>query len=213
MANPTNFWTSSKMNDPKRNSRWVLLSNSIPVYTLKNVNRPEMSVAEVKHTYLGHEFKFPGNVSWADISFTFVDAVDPDCAATVMDIIKYSGYHPLSNQNDFATISKRGAIAALGNLQIMLVDSAGMPLEIWTLKNAWIASVKFSELSYESDTLADVSVTLKYDWAELQISATSKSNFDKSKLNADALAAFGGFTVTGDNAESTFRNKSGNSWD
>lgn len=212
MTNPTtNFWSSSEMNDPKRNSRWVLLSNSIPVYTLKNVNRPEMTVAEIKHNYLGHEFKFPGNVSWANISFTFVDAVDPDCAATVMDIVRYAGYHPLANKNDFATMSKRGAIKALGNLQIMLTDSAGMPLEIWTLKNCWISAVKFSELSYDSDTLADVTVTLVYDWAELQISSSSKSNFDKSKLAADAMANFGGFTSSPDVAEATFRNNSGKS--
>ncbi len=214
MPNPTNFWSSSEMNDPKRNSRWILLSNSIPVQTLTHEGRPEMTVGEVKHNYLSHEFKFPGNVTWNNISFTFVDTVDPDGAATIMDIIKYSGYHPLANKNDFATISKRGAIKALGNLQIMLVDSTGMPLETWVLKNAWVQSVKLSELSYESDTLADVTVTLVYDWAELQIASTSKSNFDKSKLQADVMQSFGGFNASPDVAEATFRGGSGTSnWD
>ena len=31
MANPaTNFWSSSEMNDPKRNSRWVLFEQLNP---------------------------------------------------------------------------------------------------------------------------------------------------------------------------------------
>lgn len=200
-----NFWSSPQMNDPKRNSRWILLSNSIPAYTLKNVSRPELSFAEVKHNYLGHEFKFPGNATWSNINFTFVDPVDPDMAATIMDIVKYAGYHPLANANDFATVSKRSAIKALGNLQIMMTDSAGEPLELWTPKNAWLQNVKFSELSYESDTLADVSVTLVYDWAELQIGKEGKSGYDKSKLGADALAQFGGFKPTAESAENSFR--------
>lgn len=201
---PTNnFWSSSEALDPKRKHRFVLLTNFIPIYTVKNVNRPKFSVTDVTHTYLGHEFKFPGIPKWDKITVTLVDIINPDGAATLMDAIKYAGYHPLKDVNDYATLSKRQAQKALGVVQIMVLGDDGRPVEIWTLKNAWISSVQFSQLDYSSGDLQDITVEITYDWAELSISTDQQSGFTTSGPYKPNVSPF---TVGGNNNNNSNNN-------
>ena len=175
------------MQDPKRASRWILVTNHIPVYTLKSVKKPSMKIGKVEHNYLNHKFKYPSTVEWEDSEFVLVDPVDPDAAATMVDIISASGYHPLKNANDFATISKKNAIAALGQVKLMQVDSEGQPIETWGFGNAWISAVDFGELAYESDDLTEIKITLTYDWASLKKGPNARSNYGNSGSQTQLL--------------------------
>lgn len=197
-----NFWSSPEAMDPKRKHRFVLLTNFIPIYTVKNVSRPKFSVSEVTHNYLGHEFKFPGVPKWDKVSVTLVDVINPDSAATLMDAIKYAGYHPLKDANDFATLSKRAAHRALGVVQIMVLGADGRPVEVWTLRNAWISSVGFSQLDYSGGDLQDITVEITYDWAELSISSEQKSGFDPKTTVTKGIDSFKGLNWTESSAES-----------
>jgi hypothetical protein len=40
-------------------------------------------------------------------------------------------------------------------------------VEEWKLHNAWISSVKFGELSYDSEDLLNVDLEIRYDWATI----------------------------------------------
>jgi hypothetical protein len=175
------------MQDPKRASRWVLVTNHIPVYTLKVAKKPTLSIGKIEHNYLNHIFKYPSKVEWEDCEITLVDPVDPDAAATVVDIISASGYHPLRDENDFATISKKDAVAALGQVKLMQVDAEGQPVETWSLANAWISKVDFGELSYESDDLTEIKLTLTFDWASLKRGPNARSNYGRSGTQKQLL--------------------------
>lgn len=200
-----NFWSSPEAMDPKRAHRFVLLTNFIPIYTVKKVGRPSYSNDGVSHFYLGHEFKFPGLVKWEPISVTLANLINPDGAATLMDAIKYSGYHPLKDQNDFATVSKRAAQRALGIVQIMVLGADSAPVEIWTLRNAWISKVGHSELDGSSAELQEITVEITYDWAELTIGSDQQSNYDTKAALSAGVDAFGGLTPTAPSAESLFK--------
>lgn len=169
MPSAKNFWTSPGAMDPKRNNRFILLTNSIPVYTVKKVAKPSWGADPVSHFYLGHEFKFPGNVKWETISMTLVNIIDPDMAASVMNIIQNAGYHPLNGVNDFASMSKRMAQTALGVTQIMTLGDDGKPVEIWTLRNAWISKASFSEMDQSSAELQEITIEITYDWSEITV--------------------------------------------
>ena len=41
-------------------------------------------------------------------------------------------------------------------------------LEKWILNNAWVESVNFSDLDYDSDELSTIEMTIRFDWAELE---------------------------------------------
>ena len=97
------FWSDARegVRDPKRQFRWVLRNNHIPVFTLKKVSKPSFTVQESTHKYINHTYYYPGRVEWNTISMTLADAVDPDGAATMVDIIKQGGYTPATSDLDY----------------------------------------------------------------------------------------------------------------
>ena len=163
------FWSdaSAGVRDPKRQFRWVLMNDHIPMYTLKKVAKPSFTVQESTHKYINHTFYYPGRVEWNTIAMTLADPVDPDGAATMADIIRAGGYSPALDPNSTATMSKSKAVNALGRVEIQQLDSDGNAVETWVLWNAWIKDVKFGDLDYDGDDLTDIEIELRYDWAYL----------------------------------------------
>ena len=43
------------------------------------------------------------------------------------------------------------------------------PVEEWVLYNAWVKDVKYGELDYTSDDLTEITLTLRYDFAKLNM--------------------------------------------
>ena len=164
------FWSDANVGrrDPKRQFRWVLMNDNIPMYTLKKVSKPSFTVQESTHKYINHTFYYPGRVEWNTISMTLADPVDPDGAATMVDIIRTGGYSPALDANALTTMSKSKATNALGRVEIRQLDSNGEPIEKWVLWNAWVKDVKFGDLDYDGDDLTDIEVELRYDWAYLE---------------------------------------------
>ena len=73
-------------------------------------------------------------------------------------------------------MTKASAATALGSVTVTQIDHEGRPLESWTLWNAFITELKFGDLEYGADDLTELSVTLKYDWARLEVDAASKGS-------------------------------------
>ena len=75
------FWTTTPEQDPKRNFRFQVFMTGIQdsepaVWWAKKVTKPNFTVAESKHVYLGHTFYYPGKVEWQTISMTLVDPLN-----------------------------------------------------------------------------------------------------------------------------------------
>jgi hypothetical protein len=60
---------------------------------------------------------------------------------------------------------------ALGVVNIIHMDADGNDLETWLLHNAFIKSVKFSDLDYDSEDLSTCDLELRYDWATMESKA------------------------------------------
>ena len=136
----------------------------------KEVNKPTFTVSEATHEYLNHTYYYPGKVTWNDITVTMVDPVDPDMSATLSAIVEGSGYKPPGSSEERSSISKAKSAASLGTVIITQLDSDGNPLETWTLWNSFLTEVKYGDsLEYGNDDLTELSVTIKYDWARLQV--------------------------------------------
>ena len=170
------FWSENfgqpGLKDPKRNFRWTVEFQGIQsaqggatLWYAKTADKPSFSLEAAEAKYLNHTFYYPGSVSWQDISVVLTDPVDPDVTATLSDIIVQSGYNPPTDANSLTTMSKSKSANSLGSVIITQIDADGNPLETWTLANAWIKEVKFSNLEYGNDDLSEATVTLKYDWA------------------------------------------------
>jgi len=177
------FWgesLSATAQDPKRKFRFKVLfggkagstANQV-IWWAKSVDKPKMTVDPTEHKFMGHTFKYPGSVKWEDISLTLVDPVSEDAAQQTLQIMRDAGYiFPEAGYVDNSTLAmntmnKAKAVAAVGDFQIIQLDSNGKAVEKWTLHNPFFTSVAFSDLSYDSDDLSDIVLTVMYDWAKL----------------------------------------------
>ncbi len=173
----TNFGEDTTLKDPKRQFRFYVEFQGISspqggdtLWYAKTAAKPSFTVENIQHNYLNHVFKYPGKVTWQDISITLVDPVEPDMAATLSDILVQSGYSPPTDAttDSMGTISKAKAAGALGTVIITQIDSNGNELEKWTLWNSFITEVKYGDLAYGTDDLTEMSVGIAYDWARIQ---------------------------------------------
>jgi len=180
------FWTKNysedpKLNDPKRKFRFIvnfggIAGENATAWYAKTATKPSFQISAAEHKYLNHTFFYPGSVTWQDVSITLVDPVDPDVAATFSDIVIRAGYVPPATVKDWHTMSKAKASFALGVVTVTQSDSYGEALETWSLHNGWLSEVKYGDLEYGADDLTEVALTLKYDWASLEVSAGSKGS-------------------------------------
>lgn len=172
------FWNQASI-EPKRQFRWLLYIAGMPQFIVKNVKKPSFSVAATPHDFINYKFHFPGRVEWQDIQVTIVDPVQPDSTASLVNILSAAGYvlpdEYTSQAAEPRTISKKSFVDALGG-QIQLVQFGANTgaqqenvLEKWSINNPFLTSVDFGNLDYSSDDLVNISMTIKYDWANLEL--------------------------------------------
>ena len=171
------FWQENNI-EPKRGYRFTLgitgREGGIKQYLIKTVKKPGYEIGTQSHKFLNHTFHYPGRVTWSKVSFTIVDTVDPSSNGTLelMKILQDSGFdlpEPISGGGKGLTsISKAEACSVVGRVEIKTLDAEGKEVEVWVLNNAWISGATFGELSYESETLLEVAVTMEYDNAYVQ---------------------------------------------
>ena len=196
------FWTTEGATDPKRNFRFRVTiagfggsnndsatsgGNNSVVWWAKKVQKPNYSVAEVKHVFLGHTFYYPGKLEWQEITMTLVDPAGTDAEGGVdalrklNKIIESSGYKLPTKNAGTTTMSKDKSSGALGTVQIEQLNADGNAVETWVLKNPFLKKVTFSDLDYENDDLTSVDISFRYDWAEC---ATGGQELDNASFKA-----------------------------
>ena len=180
MPTTYSFWSEPGL-EPKRKFRYLLYFAGMPQFIAKSVSKPSFQVGSTQHSYLQHNFNFPGRVTWQDVNITIVDPIQPDSTSTLYKIIQDAGYVlPPNVTNDelggARTITKADMVAALGpTVRIDTIGSGGSSevLESWILNNPQITSVNFDTLDYSSDELLNIQIGIKYDWASLNESITT----------------------------------------
>lgn len=178
------FWFDYENLEPKRAFTFILSiggepsgddvpneSLKIDEYLIKKVTKPGFETSMTEHKFLNHSFKYPGRVTWKEVSFTVVDAVTPNTAHRFLKILQESGYRTPKGAIDAGdgsakTISKKNSVRALGTPRIHQIDHDGAIVDTWKLYGAWVKKVEQTELSYDSDDIIDITVSLEYDFAE-----------------------------------------------
>ena len=177
------FWgqaMDAQSRDPKRKFRWRvqigdLVENGV-VWYAKTVDKPKMKIsADAQHKFLGHTFKFPGSVTWEDISVVLVDPAEAegaDAAKKLLELVQGAGYKFPKTPDILETISKPKSVTSLGTIVITQIDGDNNAVEQWTLHNPFINAVDFDTLDYSSDDLSEITLGITYDWAELSKDAS-----------------------------------------
>ena len=175
---------------PKRKFRFLVGFSNLGedlVYMVTKATRPSFELTNItEHKILNHTFKFPGIVKWNDIDITLIDAIDPNVGSRFYNVLRNMGYvQPGTADQLAAGISKHQAWQALGEVVIRQLDAGGQGApdkadqslpssgvlsgakshEIWTLKNAFIKSIKWGDVDYSSEDIVTVDVGITYDYA------------------------------------------------
>lgn len=185
--------------------RFGAASDKLPSFIAKKCDKPSFDVSDVKHDFFGHAFYYPGRVTWKEVTATIIDpaggglpaaddanpstlrAAANDVTDALYQILLSAGYQsPTAAGAAFTggaslgtlrTMAKGTATAQFAQVEIIQVDANGNSLETWTLNNAFIKSVNFGGLDYSTDDINEVSLTFRYDWADVRIESTG---FDSS---------------------------------
>ena len=179
--------------------RFVALIDDIPTAYISQIDRPSYTVDTQEHILLDHVVRYPIRIKWDPISFTIKEIYGgktvgsvgsnlmakllansyyyPDNVSTSQDLgVLTSIINPINNAREAAfgtkNLSKQNLNGALGLLKIVSLKPDGSIFETWTIYNGMITSVKFSNNSYSEEGLTDVTVTVNYDWAKLQLGST-----------------------------------------
>ena len=92
-------------------------------------------------------------------------------ASELLSFVKTAGYNIIGQPDkdgELKSISKKGALFATGDISVTQINESGAELERWLLKNAWIKEIDFSEVDYSNDDLSEVTLKIRYDWAEFR---------------------------------------------
>ena len=185
------FWTENYkdagVNNPKRNFRFKVKFTqfdgltgygSSDLFYAKTADKPSFTLGETTHSFLNHNFKFPGRVTWNDVTIAMVDpgpstgdseTSPTGVASALTQLLAASGYNiPDGPSSDYMSISKTKAVSGIGDVIISQLDHDGSEIEKWTLFNAFVSDIKYGTLDYGSDDLTEYSITLRYDWANYE---------------------------------------------
>jgi hypothetical protein len=166
------FWSNSA-SEPRRNFKFILNVRDIPVWVVKNVNLPKITVKEGTHKFLNHTFYFPGTVEYNTVSFTIIDSISNDISAKLLE--------------KSSLITKGDSVESLGNISIEHLGDGREGHDnnthiSFSLQNAWIQDVEFSQaLGYDSEDPSEIKVQLRYDFF----------SFDKGSVGAAPITGFG----------------------
>ena len=173
------FWSvgqGSTAAIPKRNFRFLVsigAGSDVPVWVVKSTTLPSFQVGEAKVHFVNHEFKYPGKVTYQDLTVTLIEAVDPNTSYELLNLFSKSGYQTpdkiegaLEQNAQTSVIFKDKAVAGLESVTLTHIGGeSDTTNNVYTLKNAWIKNVVLpSSLDYSNQEVSDVKITFAYDW-------------------------------------------------
>lgn len=156
------FWSSAEL-EPLRKFRFQIQIGGDLWWWAKSVTQPSPDVSTSEYQLINHKIKYPGIVTWNDIDVSIVEVGEK--GIELYKQLKNVGYNFSPGEARKDGILKKQKWD--NSIIINKLDSQGNTLEVWTLHNAFIRSIKYGDLDYTSDDLVDITLTITYDSATL----------------------------------------------
>ena len=146
--------------EPKMSNRFIMYIEGIPAYLVKAANRPEIANGKVTIDHINVRRYVKGRSEWSSLTISLYDPVVPSAAQAAMEWVRLH-HESVTGRDGYSDFYKK-------DITFNVLGPVGDKVEEWTLKGAFIESADFSDLNYSESTPADVSLTLRYDYAILQ---------------------------------------------
>tara|TARA_R110000824_G_scaffold207514_1_gene392955 strand:+ start:42 stop:530 length:489 start_codon:yes stop_codon:yes gene_type:complete len=146
--------------EPKLKNRFIMNIDGIPAYLIKTANRPSLESDEVILEHMNVTRYVKGKTRWQPIDITLYDPVVPSAAQAVMEWVRLH-HESVTGRDGYSDFYKK-------DVTFNLLGPVGDVVEEWKLKGCYIQSANFGDLDFATSDPAEISLTLKYDYAILQ---------------------------------------------
>ena len=147
--------------EPKRGYRWILAIEGIDSFLVTSTKRPSFAIGSSTIKFINsYRHLSNGKAVIGSITVDLHDPIAPSGAQQVMEWIR-THYESVSGRSGYADFYKR-------DLQLKMLDPVGTVVELWDIKGALLTSADFGSLSYDSDEMMKVSITMEVDNCVLQ---------------------------------------------
>lgn len=187
------FWTESSF-EPKQNFKFkvkFIVSDkdnglTIPYYYATEVTKPSFEISQKVYKYLNVQQKYPGNITWTNIELSFIDTVDNTIlgALSLMFKLRDLDLNKRFTLTQTSFAKNRMHVKALEIHQLSNENTGENAVEKWILENPWVTSLKQDKLSYDSEEINKITLSIAYDWAYLDHEAPTGEKALPKKLDA-----------------------------
>ena len=146
--------------EPKTKNRYIMYIEGIPAYLIKTANRPTIAFETIELDHINVKRYVKGKGAWEELEITLYDPVVPSAAQAVMERVSLS-HDAVTGIDGYSDFYKK-------DVTINVLGPVGDKVEEWTLKGTWITNANFNDLDWTSNDPAEVTLTLRYDYAILQ---------------------------------------------
>ena len=148
--------------EPLRKNRWLLRFPSdlgIQEWWLQSASRPKINQQETPIPFLNTSTYVVGKYQWETMQVALRDPIGPSASQAIMEWIRLHS-ESVTGRQGYAAGYKR-------DVELELLDPTGVVVQKWILKNTMCTNADFGDLSYDSDELANITITLRFDYAIL----------------------------------------------
>ena len=146
--------------EPKMSNRFIMEIDGIPAYLIKTAARPQLQLNSVALDHINVKRYVKGKAEWQPITVTLYDPIVPSGAQSVMEWVRLH-HESVTGRDGYSDFYKK-------DITFNVLGPVGDKVEEWTLKGAFITEANFNELDFASSEVADIALTLQYDYAILQ---------------------------------------------
>ena len=146
--------------EPKVKNRFIMYVEGIPAYLIKAVARPQITFEEIALDHINVKRYVKGKGDWQLLNITLFDAIVPSGAQAVMEWVRLHK-ESVTGRDGYSDFYKK-------DVTFNVLGPVGDKVEEWTLKGAFIKDANFGEMNWETNEPADITLSLRYDYAILQ---------------------------------------------
>jgi hypothetical protein len=144
--------------EPKKQNRFILRfpsSLGINEWFVMSASRPKINIGEVEIPFLNTSTWVAGRFIWESIDVTFKDPIGPSAAQALMEWVRLHA-ESVTGRMGYAAGYKK-------NVELEMLDPAGVVIEKWILEGTFLTNVDFGSLDYSSEDIAEITATLRPD--------------------------------------------------
>ena len=146
--------------EPKLKNRFIMNIEGIPAYTIKTAGRPQITFDEVELNHMNVTRYVKGKGKWQTLQITMYDPIVPSAAQSVMEWVRLS-HESVTGRDGYSDFYKK-------EVTFNVLGPVGDIVEEWVLKGCWIQDATFNDFDFSSSDPAEITLTLRYDYAVLQ---------------------------------------------